>query len=350
MKLKPEQIEAHLAGELAPVYLVGGDEPLQVQEAADAVRARARALGYLDREVMTVEPGFDWGVLRAAAGNLSLFAQRRLIELRLPAGKPGAPGEKALAAYAESPAPDTLLLLITGKLDAAARASAWLRAVDRAGVVVLAWPLDGRALPVWIERRMRSAGLQPARAAVALLAERVEGNLLAAAQEIDKLALLQGGKGALDAEAVAAAVADSARFDVYGLADSALEGNAARGVRMLAGLRAEGVEPVLVAWALAREVRALAAMAHAVSHGASVDQALAQQRVWDSRKAVVRRALQRHGVGVWRALLRRCAHLDRVVKGIAPGRAWDELLQLSLAIAGVNIGLAMPAATRGVPR
>lgn len=346
MRLKPESLEAHLAGELAPVYLIGGDEPLLVQETADAVRARARSFGYLDREVLSVEAGFDWGVLREAADALSLFAQRRILEVRLPAGKPGQEGEKTLVSYAGNPAPDTLLLLITGKLDAAARASAWFRALDRAGVVILARPLEDRALPAWIERRMRARGLLPTRAAVALLAERVEGNLLAAAQEIDKLVLLQGGQGELDADAVAAAVADSARFDVYGLTDSALAGDAARSVRMLERLRAEGVEPVLVVWALAREVRALAAMAQAVSRGASVDQALAQQRVWDSRKAVVRRALQRHGADAWRGLLRRCAHVDRIVKGIAPGGVWDELLQLNLAIAGVNIGV-MPAVTRG---
>lgn len=178
--------------------------------------------------------------------------------------------------------------------------------------------------------------MTPSDEAVALLVERVEGNLLAAAQEIEKLLLLHG-TGPLDADAVAESVGNSARFDIYGLVDSALEGDAARSVRILGALKGEGTEPVLVLWALAREVRSLSAMAYEISRGAQVDAVLARRRVWERRKPLVKAGLKRHGASRWQALLRRCGRVDRVIKGVAPGRAWDELLQLSMRIAGVNV-------------
>jgi DNA polymerase III subunit delta len=334
MRVRPEQLEANLARGLRPVYLVSGDEPLLVQEAADAIRARARAQGHGERELMNVEAGFDWSALLAACESLSLFAERRLIELRMPTAKPGDPGARALEAYAARPAEDAVLLIVAGKLDAGAQKSKWLAALDAAGVIVQVWPVDARQLPGWIAARMRTRGMAPTAEAVALLAARVEGNLLAAAQEIDKLLLLHG-TGAIDADAVAAAAADSARFDVYDLAGCVLEGDAARAVRILEGLRGEGVEPPLVLWALARELRGLAAMAFEVERGAPPDAVLGRHRVWEKRKPLMRRALQRHGAARWQALLRQCGRVDRVLKGAAPGRVWDELLQLTIHIAGV---------------
>ncbi len=335
MKIAARQLPRHLQGGLAPVYLVSGDDPLLVQEACDLVRTRAREEGCSERMVFHAEAGFDWQALLQAAGGMSLFAERRLLELRLPGGRPGEAGARVLQAYGERPPPDTVLLVICPRLDGAAQRSRWFKALEQAGVVVQVWPLTPRELPRWVAERMRAAGLRPDGEAVRLLVERVEGNLLAAVQEIEKLRLLHEGQ--VDAEAVLAAVADSARFDVFGLVDAALAGDARRATRILAGLRREGVEPVLVLWALARELRALARMAARVENGEAVEAVLAGQRVWDKRKPLMRAALARHGRRRWQGLLRRAARIDRLVKGQAPGNAWDELLQLALAMAGVEL-------------
>ncbi len=336
MQLRPEQLEAHLKKTLAPVYFISGDETLLVTEAADAIRAAARSQGYTDREVLNVDSGFDWNQLLAAGNNLSLFAERRILEVRLPSGKPGDAGGKALRAYVERPPEDTLLMVIAGKLEAAARKSKWVQALEGAGVGITLWPVDAQRLPAWIQQRMQSRGLQPDREAVALLAERVEGNLLACAQEIEKLLLLRG-PGPVAADAVQAAVADSARFDVFGLVDSALLGEVARSQRMLAGLRGEGVEPVLILWALAREIRNLTGMAREVAKGVSPNQVLARFRVWESRKKPVAAALGRLRLAHWQQLVQQAAALDRIIKGQAPGNPWDELVQLTLRMAGVDL-------------
>ena len=334
MQLKPEQIDAHLRKQLAPIYFISGDEPLRVMEAADAIRAAAREQGYDERDVLTVQAGFDWDSLMSEAGNLSLFSQRRVIDLRLPTGKPGADGSKALRAYAERPPDDTLLLVTAGKLDPAARKSKWVQALDKAGVVVFVWPLKGPEFNAWVAQRMRQRGLQPTADAVALLSERVEGNLLACVQEIEKLYLLQG-EGEVDAGAILALVADNARYDVFGLLDSALAGKAARCVRMLQGLQAEGLVPQIVIWALARELRQLTAMAGSLASGQPVQAVLSQYRVWPAeRKSLVTAALRRLSVTQCNALLQHCARVDRISKGQGAGSAWDELLQLTLKLAG----------------
>jgi DNA polymerase-3 subunit delta len=337
MQLKPEQLDAHLRKQLAPVYFISGDEPLRVMEAADAVRAAARTRGYDEREVLSVEAGFDWGRLHSAAGSLSLFCERRLVDLRLPGGKPGDAGSKALRAWAERPPEDTVLLVTAGKLDPGARKGKWVQALDGAGVIVFVWPLDAQQYPSWVKTRMQQRGLEPTTGAVTLLAGRVEGNLLACVQEIDKLYLLRGS-GPVDAEDISAAVADSARFDIFGMVDAALAGEGARSIRMLQGLQGEGTPPAVVLWALAKEVRQLVAMARQVSSGQAVPKVLAQYRVWQNRKAVVGKALQRlaRQGGDGGRLLRRCALVDRVIKGQAAGNAWDELLQLLLLLAGVK--------------
>jgi DNA polymerase III subunit delta len=337
MQLTPDKLATHLVKQLAPVYFISGDEPLRVMEAADAVRVAVRAQGYDEREVLTVQTGFDWGSLLAGAGNLSLFSQRRLIELRMPTGKPGDAGAKALRACSEQLPEDTILLVTAGKLEAAARKSKWVQALDRAGVVVFVWPLNAREFRAWVEQRMRQRGLDATPEAVALLADRAEGNLLACMQEIDKLSLLQNG-GVVDAAAIMSQVGDNARYDVYGLVDSALSGDGARSARVLQGLCAEGLAPQVVVWALARELRQLAAMKALVAGGKSIQQALNQYRIWpDARKTMVGAALARLSVAKCHGLLQQCALIDRVSKGQAAGKVWDELLQLTLQLAGTSV-------------
>jgi DNA polymerase-3 subunit delta len=336
MRLRSDQINANLARGLAPVYLISGDEPLQREETGDAIRAAARRQGYADRLVFNVGTGFDWDAMRAEFNALSLFAQRRVIELRLAGGKLDKHGAAAVVEYCERPAADTVLLIVAGKLERDTQSAEWVRQCESRGVHVQVWPVDAQHLPQWIERRLAAKGLQPSADAVALLAERVEGNLLAAAQEIDKLVLLFGS-GPLGLEQVVSAVADSARFDVYGVADAALDGDATRVARMIDGLRAEGEDPILVLWALSREIRALAQMAQARQAGASIPAVLGQFKVWEKRKPYIERALQRHNPRRWPQLLRRCAHVDRVIKGRADGDAWDELREIALAVGGVHL-------------
>ncbi len=332
MQLRPEQLADHLQRDLLPVYLVHGEEPLQRDEACDAIRAAARARGFEERQVFDVERGFDWSRLTEAGAALSLFASREILEVRLPTGKPGDAGGKALRALAESPDPDKLLLVVTGKLETAARRSRWFTALEQAGASIACHMLERRRLGEWIRARMRRAGLAPEEAAVTLLAERVEGNLLAAAQEIEKLALLHAG--AVSVQDVARSVADSARFDPFALVDAALAGEAAGCVRMLGILREEGVAPPLILWALVREIRLLAEAAEARRRSGSPDAVFARHRVWKSRQRLLTRALERRPPEAWRALLREAEAVELVVKGQRPGEAWGELIQLTLSFAG----------------
>lgn len=336
MQLRPDQLARHLAGELAPIYVVTGDEPLQHAEAADAVRAAAREQGFAAREVLDAAGDFDWSRLTAAADSLSLFAERRLVDLRLPGGKPGRDGGAALTAWAGRPPPDTVLLVTLPRLDAQVRRGGWFKALERAGVVVSVWPLDPGRLPGWIGARMRARGLEPSADAVALLAARVEGNLLAAAQEIDKLLLL-GGPGAVDAERVAEVVADAARWSVFDLADAVLDGAPERVARIATGLRAEGTQPPVVAWALQRELAQLAAVAARRAEGQGLAAALGAAGVWQRRQGRVRAAVDRFDVRGWQSLVAACARLERLAKGAARGSFWDELLELALAAAGAPV-------------
>ena len=338
MKIKPEQLEGQLKNGLAPIYIISGDEPLLVQEAADRVRKTAREAGCVERIVMTVEKGFDWNSLAQESGGMSLFAEKRLLELRLPTGKPGDAGGKALRAYAEAPTTDDVLLIVAGKVDTKSQQTKWYKTVEAAGVAIPIWPMAVAQLPAWINQRMKAIRMRPTRDAAQVLAERVEGNLLACTQEIDKLFLIHGA-AEIDAEMIADAVANSARFDVFGLVDTALAGNGERVARMMNGLRSEGVEPILVLWALSREIRALASMSFEVARGISPDQVMRNQRVWDKRKPLIKQGLRR-SPRQWWYLLYRAGQVDRMIKGQATGNVWDELLQLGLMMAGIRIARA----------
>ncbi len=333
MRLRFDTLASHIQQPLLPIYWISGDEPFQVDEASRLVRQAAQQQGYSERQVYHVERGFSWDQLRQSADSLSLFAERKLLELRLPSGKPGADGSKALQEYASTAPPDTLLLIISGKLEPASQKTKWFGAVEAAGAWLAIWPIETARLPQWISQRMKTRNMQATPEALRLLSERIEGNLLAADQELEKLLLLYG-PGMIDVAQVQAAVTDSARFDVFGFVDEALDGDAERVSRMLFGLRAEGVEPILLLWALAREIRGLAQMARRCHEGSSPDQAMAAFRVWDKRKPLIRKALSRARTEQWESLLDRCSQLDRLIKGQGTGRVWDELLELALGIAG----------------
>ena len=332
MKIAANQLSSHLAKSLLPCYLVTGDEPLLVQEALDSIRAAARAQGFGTRELFVQTTGFDWNDLSSAGGNLSLFAERQIIELRLPTGKPGTKGSAAIADFAAGAGGDILFIVSAPKLDRNAAKAKWASALEQHGGLVQVWPVSQRDLPGWISGRMRDAGLQPDADAVALITDRVEGNLLAAQQEIEKLRLLLG-EGPVSVRDVDGAVADSSRFDVYKLVDAAVGGNAGRAIRILGGVRAEGVEPVIVMWALTRELRALAGLAESVRGGADLGSAMRQARVWQSRQGIVRACVSRHSVDNFYRLLKQSRDADAAAKGQKRADPWQLATDIVLELA-----------------
>jgi len=341
MQANASQYERHLQGDsLAPVFLIAGSEDLLRIEAADALRARARALGFVEREIFDVEGAFDWNAVAASFSAMSLFASRRVIELRLPTCKPGKDGAKVIEAFCASPPPDLLLLIVGGEWSRKHEAG-WTRAVERAGMLYPVWPLKPTERQGWIARRLKARGVAADPAAAALLAERVEGNLLAAAQEIDKLALLlpqdQATPGSsarpMGVEEMQSLIADSARFDVFGLVEAALGGDAARSLRILAGLRGEGEQVAgLLPW-LASQLQLLARVAEAAERGGGAAQALQQAGVWESRQAAYRRILGRSSPTQLERLAVECGRVERIAKGRGDGDAWLALERLLVALA-----------------
>ena len=332
MQLRGDQLAAHLERELQPVYVVYGDEPLLVIEAADAIRSAARRQGFDEREVLTALPGFNWSDLAHAAGNMSLFGGRTLLDLRIPTGKPGREGSAALQDYCARPSPDALLLVTLPGLDWSEEKAAWLKALTEAGAAVKLVPPGLNDLPAWIGGRLARQQQRAGNEALRFIAERVEGNLLAAHQEILKLGLLHPA-GELSLEQVRDAVLNVARYDLDGLREALLAGDVVRLTRTLDGLRQEGEAPPLVLWALTEEVRALAQIKVALQSGQSVDAAFKEARVWGARQGLLRRALQRVEVRASLAALRHAAQIDRLIKGLGGASdVWDEFLRLGLRL------------------
>ena len=331
--LRLEQLEPHLARELRALYTIHGDEPLLSLEAADAIRARARAGGFSERTVLSAERGFRWNELRASASGLSLFGDRKLIELRIPSGKPGADGAQAIEAFCAELPPDTLTLVMLPRLDRAGQSSSWFQALEAKSMIVNVFAVERSRLPEWIGTRLarqkQSAGPETLR----FLSDCVEGNLLAAHQEIQKLALLLP-PGELGFEAVREAVMNVARYDAGKLAEAMLSGDRPRLARMLEGLRGEGEAPPRVLWLLAEEIRAVCRVQDGIAAGRPLPEVLREARVWgDARQALIGRAARKFSRGALLAALGHAAGVDRIVKGIVKGDAWDELLQLGLRFA-----------------
>lgn len=333
MKLYADQLSSHLRNNLASCYLVSGDEHLLVEESLDEIRAAARAQGFASRESHVAMAGFNWSELAAAGANLSLFSDKRLIELRLPTGKPGRDGSAAICDFVENLNPEILLLVITPKLDKSNRNAKWVKVLTANGAHLPIWPVELRDLPGWIAQRMRHAGLQPDRDAVAMIADRVEGNLLAANQEVEKLRMILG-EGAVTGDDVEKAVANSTRYDVYKLVDAAVGGNARRAMKILNGLRGEGIEPVIVVWAITRELRTLAQLADNVRGNVDLGSAMQKAWVWKNRQGMVRACVGRHPHTEFYRLLKLAGRADAAAKGQSPGDPWqlaaEILVDLSL--------------------
>ena len=300
---------------------------------ADLIRQHAREQGCTEREVVDAGVSrFDWQEIMQHATSMSLFAERKLVEIRLPSGKPGADGSKALCAYLELVGGDDVLMLVAGKIDKQSTNSKWYKALDKVGATVQVWPVGAKDLPRWLQQRVANAGMQIDRDAVQLLADRVEGNLLAAVQEVEKLKLLAQNNH-ITAENVTQSVLDNARYNLFEMTDAALNGNPGNSLKMLHGLRGEGSEPAVILWALAREIRALYEVQVECDRGQNPQQALTAKRVWNSRMGLMQAALSRHTLESLGALLAMASKTDGSIKGFADGNPWDNLEDLMLALA-----------------
>ncbi|MCK5831176.1 MAG: DNA polymerase III subunit delta [Methylococcales bacterium] len=328
MRLKLGQLEGALKNKLAAIYLVTGDEPLQVGEAADAIRLAVKKEDYLTREVLSTDTsGFDWNELGQTADSFSIFADKKLIDLRIPSGKPGKEGAKALVRYCQSLPEDTILLITSSKLDKSSLNTKWFKAIEQAGIVIQIWPLDGADLIQWLQQRAQKRGLQIEIDGIKALASRVEGNLLAASQEIEKLFILHGNS-AISMQSVEDAVADSARFDVFKLTDCVLSGRVTRAIKILNGLKAEGIVAPVIVWALAREIRLLINITMDLKQGQNKQTVFKNHRLWDKRQQLISSALSRMKIKQLQEALVLSSQADRQIKGQEAGDCWETLLSV----------------------
>ncbi|MGR8933774.1 MAG: DNA polymerase III subunit delta [Gammaproteobacteria bacterium] len=336
MRLSLRQLPEALSKRIAPLYLLSGDEPLQLGEAADAIRGAARKAGYGSREVFSEDTGIAWHALTECAASLSIFAEKKIIELRIPSAKFGSEGAHALSSYCEHLPDDTLLLIICGKLTAASLKTKWLQTLDKIGVIVQVWPPEGRDLLAWLQHRLQQRGLRVDEAGLKFLAARVEGNLLAAAQEIEKLYILYGAR-TLSGKELLAAVADSSRYDVFSFGDALLTGKPERMLKILNTLKAEGIAAPVVLWSVTREARQLLALKALMRHSQSPEAAYTQLKIWDKRKPLLTSALQRLNREDLQSVLLLSAAVDRQIKGEQSGDPWETLLSICMLFAGVRV-------------
>lgn len=332
MRLSFDQLAQHLERELRPFYVLTGDEPLALKEGVDALRQAARRHGCDERLSFTAERYFDWKQLKSSGQSASLFASRRLLELHIPSGKPGIEGSKALQEFAGKLPVDTVTLITLPKLDKTAQGSAWFGALEKAAVVVPLLSVEIEQLPRWIGKRLQSQGQQADEATLEFLANQVEGNLLAAHQEIQKLGLLYPA-GKLDAEAVREAVLNVSRYDVFQLGDALLDGDVPRTAKILQGLEAEGVQPLALLGVLAWLLRGVTRVKLAESRGENLANAMQQAKIWGDRQAQVRRMLTRVSLRQLQAAMLKMAEIDKICKGIAPGKPWLEIARLCIGLA-----------------
>ncbi len=339
MQIKVDQLPARLKQNTLPMIWIAGDEPLQIQEACDSVRKFAKEQGFSEREVLDAGANFNWNQLLASGSSLSLFAERKLIDLRL-SGKLDEDAREALSAYLDNPNPDNLMLLTTGKIEKQSQSTKWFSALESRAVFCQIWPVSERDLPQWIRQRLQKHGLTADGDAIDILVERVEGNMLAANQEVEKLRLL-ANTNHIDAQMVLEAVVDNSRFTVFALTEACLAGNSGRALNVLNHLQAEGEESLFILNMLCREIRTLAGIMGEVDQGANPHSAMQARGVWQTRQTLVSGALDRHNHNSLQKLLDRARVVDQSVKGLLDNKPWDEL-------ASITLGLSNPRLLVGV--
>ncbi|MGI0117841.1 DNA polymerase III subunit delta [Zooshikella sp. RANM57] len=337
MKIRSDQLQQHLNQKtLAPVYIVSGDEPLIQQECCDLIRQKARDNGFSERILLQADGSFDWDTVLEHTNSLSLFSDKKIIEIRCQSNKFNDKAAKVLKACGESPVSDNVLLLITPKLENPTQHSKWFKALEKSGIFIPIWPIDAQHLPRWIKQRMQQAGLTATPQAIQLLTERVEGNLLAASQEIAKLTLYADNQHVTE-ETINTSVSDSARYSVFDLIENALAGSVNHSLRIFNGLKAEGIEPAVMLWAITREVRNLLQLIQLQRESHSLEQAMQNQRIWEKRKPLIRQALQRHSEQTLEQILLSSGQVDEAIKGLSNDNVWSALQILLLKLTGISV-------------
>lgn len=339
MKVYPDRLLAHLKKTESPIYIVSGDEPLLVQETCDLIRAQLKGSGYTEREVFHVDAKFDWQQVLFSANSMSLFAEQKLLEIRMATTSPGDKGV-ALQSFVENPARGTVMLLVMPRLDQKTPKTKWFKTIERCAAFIQVWPIELKDLPRWIDGRFRKAGLVATRDAVTSMVDRIEGNLLAAVQEIERLKLVSVD-GKIDVKEVLEGVANSSRYDVFTLLDAAVGGDALRTLKIVQGLQLEGVELLYIIAMLSRQLRELAMMASELK-STSLDAALKKGKVWAKRKTLVSKCLRDHAPGEFQHLLSRLSDIDGMIKGISSGSPWNELTSVTLQLAGARVTPRLP--------
>lgn len=341
MRINSDQLGAHLQKSLQPVYWIAGDEVLLVQEALDRLRSRCRKEGFTEWDLFFVERSFNWQTMLQSGNSMSLFSDKKIIELRLLSPKLEETGRVALQQYLASPNPDNILIIVSPKLESSALSTKWFKSIEAAGVFVQVWPVDAKGLPRWIAARLAGHGLKADEEAIALLSEKVEGNLLAANQEIEKLRVLTGAspdnRMQIDRKHILSLVADSSRYNVFNLLDAALMGDPRRCLKILNGLRAEGAEPLGILAMLTRELRSLIAIASRVAAGQNLAGAMQNQGIRKNHEAPVMRAIEHHSPATLESLLQRSRTVDLAVKGLADADPWTHLSTILLNLAGIRL-------------
>lgn len=338
MKTNPDQLSTQLSKTTAPVYFVTGDEPLIIEESCDQIRLHLKNQGFNEREVLHVEAGFKWEYLLECANALSLFADLRLIEIRLNAQKINKQASAIIQEYVKNAPAENVLLIIADKLDASSKKSAWYKAIDNKGLIVEIWPIESHQLPSWLKQRAKQSNLELNDEAVAILCDRLEGNLLAAKQELDKLKLLnQSNK--LSAEDIIAAVSDSSRYDVFTLMDAVIAGQSERSLKILQTLKQEGVEATIILWAITRDIRLLHIIKAGLLQSISYDALCTKNRIWGKRKPIIKHAASRHTVTNLELMLRHCAQADQIIKGMSDGDSWLIITDMILNLSGKKLSL-----------
>jgi DNA polymerase III subunit delta len=334
MKIAIQQLAQHLKKQLAPVYLICGDELLLKQEACVSIRKQAEDLGFNERLQFTLKPSFDWGGFFAAANNLSLFSDKILLELSLDAALQEN-GNKALLKYLQNPPNNKILLLIAGKLEASMQKTAWYKTLDTVGIIIQIWPLDNSQFLTWLINTAKTQGLALDNENIKIIAELTSGNLLAAKQELEKLFLLYGNSK-ITAEQLITALTDNSRFDIFKLVDAAMQGDSKLILQILARLKNEGVEPTLIVWAFARQLRMLIVMAHAIQGGKTLADVLEQKKFWGNQKNFIKRTLQQYKLTELQNMLSHLQQIDLVIKGAVTNNLWNMLEEFSLKFANTN--------------
>ena len=342
MQIYSEQLSSALQGTLLPLYIISGDEPLQMQECGDQLRAAGREAGFVDREVIDVDSRFDWESLRHWAVNPGLFADQRLLELRLQSLKIGKDGSAALVDYCENLQPENLLLIVSPKVDKAQQRSKWWKTVDQVGGVIQIWPIDNAKMPQWLQQRAKQKGIHLETDALNWLVQQVEGNLLAADQELEKLAIIHvqsavDNRSHLTQKEVMDLVGNMARYSIFSLIDAILAADPLRIARIVPRLEQEGEEPVKIIWFIEREVRLLQGLSRAIQLREPLSAWFRSRGVWQKRQPLMQKAASRFSEAIWTRLQQRILRVEKIAKGGESGNCWDELLQLSLLLAGKRI-------------